>query len=226
MHLRRCAHSTFSPLKNPVPADTLRLERRSQIAIKYSKDLLRHVTPIFNIRPFHTPSSYRSNCDFGSPCQCSDCMEDARKPICEICKIFSTAHQSSKYGRDRKGVGGYTFTSFCEQCWKKHQDAEAAREEREKQILALREQRVERMLKEVRALQSADQVPIAYAVERLMIEIRSMENFSNSQRWLQCHLINNLSEDLQILKVRNKWMCNKERVDAMDFKLWFFRRWF
>jgi hypothetical protein len=82
------------------------------------------------------------------------------------------------------------------------------------------------MLKEVRALQSADQVPIAYAVERLMTEIRSVENFSNSQRWLQCHLINNLSEGLQTLKVRNKWMCNKEQVDAMDFKLRFFRRWF
>jgi hypothetical protein len=142
MSLRRCARSTFSPLKNPIPTYALHLEHRSLIAMKYSKDLLRHVTPTFNFGPFHTSSSNQSNCNFGSPRQCSDCMEGARTPICEICKVFPTAYQSSKYGRDRKGVGKYTFISFCEQCWKENQDAETAIKEKEKQTLALREQKV------------------------------------------------------------------------------------
>lgn len=101
---------------------------------------------------------------------------------------------------------------------------EAAKEEKMKQILALREQRVETMLNGVRALQCADQVPIAYAVDRLISEVRSVHYFSNSWLWCQRYVIRELSQDLQILKVRNRWMCSKGRADAMDFKLWFFRR--
>ena len=39
----------------------------------------------------------------------------------------------------------------------------------------------------------------------------------------QGYLINGLSQDLQIVKIRSRYTCSKQRVDAMDFKLWFFR---
>ncbi|OLE53788.1 MAG: hypothetical protein AUG51_11415 [Acidobacteria bacterium 13_1_20CM_3_53_8] len=101
---------------------------------------------------------------------------------------------------------------------------EAANEQKREQILALREQRVETMLNGVRALHCADQVPIAYAVDRLISEVRSVRYFSDSRLWYQRYIIRTLSQDLQILKVRNRWMCSKGRADAMDFKLWFFCR--
>lgn len=94
------------------------------------------------------------------------------------------------------------------------------REQEIEQPLASRKKKVDEMMKYVRGLNSTEQVPIGYAVEKLMGDTRSR----NSQRWHQRDLISCLSQDLQILKVRNRYMCNKRRVDAMDFKLWFFYR--
>ena len=79
-------------------------------------------------------------------------MQAAKKPICEICEVSPTAHQSFKNSYDRKCLGPYSFPSFCDQCWKKHKEAERKKEERKKQILALREERIESTLKGVRAL--------------------------------------------------------------------------
>lgn len=56
------------------------------------------------------------------------------------------------------------------------------KEEEREQILTLREQRVEIMLSGVRTRSSADKVPIAYAVDRLMSEIQSVQQFSHSRR--------------------------------------------
>jgi hypothetical protein len=59
-----------------------------------------------------------------------------RKPICEICRVRPTVHQSYEDSRDRKGIRSYSFTSFCEQCWQKRETARRDREEKEKKILA------------------------------------------------------------------------------------------
>lgn len=90
------------------------------------------------------------------------------------------------------------------------------------QKLASRKDKMEKMMGCVRELHSTEQVPIKYALKRLLSDIRSVESLSNSQHWFQRHLIDRLSQDLQIVKVRNRYMCNKRRVDAMDFKLWYF----
>ena len=55
-------------------------------------------------------------------------------------------HQSCGYSYDRKGLGGYDFTSFCEQCWQKREPARREREKEEKQILASSRARVTSML--------------------------------------------------------------------------------
>lgn len=89
-------------------------------------------------------------------------------------------------------------------------------------MLALRKKRLDKMMKDVKELHFKEQVPIRYAVERLLSDIQSVKNSSNSQRWHQRHLVDFLSQDLQIVKVQNRYMCNKQQVDAMDFKLWFF----
>lgn len=114
----------------------------------------------------------------------------------------------------------YTFNSFCEQCWEKYTREKRKREQEIERTLTSRKKKVHEMMKHVRGLNSTEQVPIGYAVEKLMGDTRS----GSSQRWHQRDLISCLSQDLQIVKVRNRYMCNKQRVDAMDFKLWSFYR--
>jgi hypothetical protein len=38
-------------------------------------------------RSFRINLSYRSNCDFGSPCNCFECTETAKRPVCDICDV-------------------------------------------------------------------------------------------------------------------------------------------
>lgn len=197
----------------------------SLVATKSCRKATKHVVSwklSVVVRFFYFYSSYRSNCDFGGPCNCTECMGIAKRPICEVCKVDPTVNQSSELYCDRKGTSSYNFTSFCEQCWEKYIKEKKKREWEKEQVLALRKKRLDKMMKDVKELHFKEQVPIRYAVERLLSDIQSVKNSSNSQRWHQRHLVDFLSQDLQIVKVRNRYMCNKQQVDAMDFKLWFF----
>jgi hypothetical protein len=174
-------------------------------------------------RCFHSSLVHNSSCDSGGACACSECMQARRQPICEICKLHPTAHQTYEFSWDRRGVRGYSLTLFCEQCWQKRQSAERETERKREQILALNKGRVDSMLEVVQKIRSTDQIPIAYAVDKLISNVTSVESSSKSRRWFQRYLIDRLSHELQIVKTRNKYTCNKRRVDAMDFKLWYFR---
>ena len=216
-------------------------------------------------RSFHSAPICYSSCDFGGPCNCSECMQDQWKPICEVCKARPTVHQSSEYSIDRKGLGGYIFTSLCEECRQENETARRESEERERQIFARHVASVARMLDNVQQIQPVEQVPIAYAVDKFMTEIQPKHEYHPSHRItakmkdearklrlteqisflaaferyrsqvghkrslqrfrgkFQRRIIDGLSKELQIVKIRNKYMCNKQRVDAVDFKLWFSR---
>jgi len=195
------------------------------ISSKNYSQATRHVValkPTIIARAFHVNPLYRSNCDFGSPCNCTECTENAKRSICEVCQVRPAVNQSSELSRDRKGISSYTFTSFCEQCWEKDTADKRRRGREIAQTLASRKEKTDKMMKYVRGLHSTEQVPIGYAVEKFLSDTRSLPNSCNSQRWHQRDIINCLSQDLQIVKVRNRYMCNKRRVDGMDFKLWIF----
>lgn len=176
-------------------------------------------------RSFYVSQLHRSNCDFGRPCSCSECMESSRKPMCEICKVHPTTTQSAKLTHDRKGLSGYKFTSFCDQCWAERSKEERRTAREKERFLALREERTEKMLANVRAVRSTEQVPFSYAIDKLLHDVRSVKGQCNSRRWHQRDLLDELSRDLQIVKVRNRYVCNKGRFDVMDFKLWSSRKW-
>lgn len=191
---------------------------------------------------------------YGFPCVCEECREEAerRKTICDICKVSPKLRiVSAKYGGNhfRKDMIYGTFTSLCRQCWDKYSEAEAIKErerrlEREqeiKEILQERKERVQELMREqaldvekvdkmlegVRRIQSTEQVPIAYALDRSMAQVESHWGFLSPSRQelhqdLRCCLYRrSLSKDLQIEKVRGRYKCNKERVDAIDFNLWY-----
>jgi hypothetical protein len=92
------------------------------------------------------------------------------------------------------------------------------------------------MVKIVQEIDPVEQVPIKYAVDKLRSDIKAVYATAvcpsqyrlNTMAWYQGVLITSKTEspligELGITKVRKLWMCNKQRVDAMDFKLWFFR---
>lgn len=72
------------------------------------------------------------------------------------------------------------------------------------------------MIAKVRAIRSTEKVPISYAIDRAFGSSRT------SQQENEQTLLSLLRKDLQIVKVRNEYMCNKDRVDAMDFKVFWF----
>ena len=251
----------------------VRLIRRfmhSSIATKASNTIPKHVPFLKRSlvsRSFHSSPVDNSNCDFGSPCACSECMQGKRKPICEICRVHPTVHQTYGDSHDRKGIRSYSFTSFCEQCWQDYKRAEREKEKKKEQILASYKARVASMLDNVQQIRLTEQAPIVCAVDKFMTEVKPEHNYTPSHRitprmmdevrkvclteqvshWdalkkyrsevrevrsvqslsrlrgkFQRQIIDGLSKELQIVKIRNKYMCNKQRVDAVDFKLWFF----
>lgn len=158
----------------------------SLIATKIYNRVTRHVValkPSIVARSFHISPSYHSNCDFGSPCDCTECRENAQRSFCEVCQVRPAVNQSSELSRDRKGISSYTFTSFCEQCWEKYIGERRKREQEIEQTLVSRKKKMDDMMEYVRGIHPAEQVPIGYAVEKLLSDTRSVSNSSNSQRW-------------------------------------------
>ncbi|KAK3364102.1 hypothetical protein B0T25DRAFT_423757, partial [Lasiosphaeria hispida] len=47
-------------------------------------------------RSFHASMLDSSCCDFSSLCDYSKCRDIVRNPLCNICKVNSTIHQSVK----------------------------------------------------------------------------------------------------------------------------------
>jgi len=82
-----------------------------------------------------------------------------------------------------------------------------------------------RMMDEVRKIRSTEQDSYWNALEKYRSEVRDVRSVQSLNRFrgkFQRRIIDGLSKELQIVTIRNKYMCNKQRVDAMDFKLWFF----
>lgn len=82
-----------------------------------------------------------------------------------------------------------------------------------------------RMMDEVRKIRSTEQISYLNALKKYKSEVREVRSVQNLDRLrgkFQRRTIDDLFEELQIVKIQIKYMCNKQRVDAMDFKLWFF----
>lgn len=81
-------------------------------------------------RAFHTNPPYRR-----------ECAEQRGAPVCEECRARPTTKHDSRLVPDRKGIWGYVFTSFCDQCWEE-------RPERKEERIVLRKIRKERRKRE------------------------------------------------------------------------------
>lgn len=66
---------------------------------------------------------------------------------------------------------------------------------------------------------SDTQVPLSHAVDKLVRAASSLE-VEKSRKWFQQKLLDGLSEELGIVKVKNRFVCNEAKVEAIHFRLW------
>ncbi|KAL9948990.1 hypothetical protein D7B24_002718 [Verticillium nonalfalfae] len=145
-----------------------------------------------------------------------------RRENCHICLAEQSREQLAAMPIVRKGRGLYVMGTTCDACWavlyEKAQQTQAETFARNQ----ARKARSDAMLDAVRAIDAFEAVPIRYASEKLARS--SVGRRGNSLEWHRRHLVSSASRLgalLQIAKVRNRYQCNKLRVDAMDFEAWY-----
>ncbi|KAK4178509.1 hypothetical protein QBC36DRAFT_324770 [Triangularia setosa] len=75
------------------------------------------------------------------------------------------------------------------------------------------------MLEQAMQTEPGEQVPIGYAVQWFMDAGRG-RNTATPKEWYYWRLRTELSEQLWITKVRSRYLCDKQRVDATDLGFW------
>lgn len=173
----------------------------------------------YTSRALHTTSPSKTGCG-RYDCVCPKCLDANRKPTCEGCKTQPTTKVSTLYTPPR-----VHFTSFCDACYKTARD-KLTEPYRLAALARQREQHAELrrkvdMMQRVRRIETESTVRIRYAVDRMEDQIKRGESrWCPARSRCRLDLIGMLAEDLEVVKVRNKYVCSKERVDAMDFSLW------
>ncbi len=74
----------------------------------------------------------------------------------------------------------------------------------------------------VRSINVAKEVPLKCVVDKLM----SALGIYNARSSFRQYVVDGLSTDRHIIKIRHRFMCSKAWVDAMDFRLWRKHGWY
>ncbi|KAM7191762.1 hypothetical protein V8F33_008729 [Rhypophila sp. PSN 637] len=178
------------------------------------------ITPRLNImtRSFHADAIYSSDCDSSGTCACPECMPTKKNSICDIYKLRGTELRLLEESCDRWGPPKFR----CEPCWASRIETLSPEiRDRERKEAAHRK-KLSDYTEHLKSLPPGEQVPIQYAVEKYMSELNQT---SGSYRWHRENLCRTCSEQIGILKVRGRYICDKARVDAMEWKLWYWSRY-
>lgn len=76
------------------------------------------------------------------------------------------------------------------------------------------------MLERVRGTEYTERVDLLYANKSLREAAGAVEFFRKPRRQFQKNILTQLKGELDIQRVGRGYTCGKERVDAMDWKLW------
>lgn len=123
----------------------------------------------------------------------------------------------------------YGVMPLCETCWQKHRVKAKKRASIKAEKLAERRRRIDQNFQHLASLPPGEQVPIRYAVDKLMSALAETKHphpgSARPERWYRTYIRQSweLEKHLRIEKVRTRWMCDKRRVDAMDFAVFFYR---
>jgi hypothetical protein len=140
---------------------------------------------------------------------------------CHLCKSVPAVHMTAIGKKNRRG-NGTNNVAYCDPCWRKHHDIQKRKKgkrERRASQKPIRDPTVKEMLKKVMSIEVTGSVPLLYAATKFMEQTGAHKKHHNPA-WYKWQLNTHLLEELEIVKVGKQNFCNKARVDAMDFKLW------
>ena len=154
-----------------------------------------------------------SSCLFGAACHYPECSRAIPRlrgggPDCDICGAGPTVHRQPMFGMHR---------SYCARCWQERCEQENHRKEETLVRETEAKRRVDNMLELVIGTETFDRVPLKYCVDKAMEQCKQ----TRSRRWMRQELIYSLSMELETLQPGNRYVRSKQRVDAMDFQLWY-----
>ncbi|KAK3946780.1 hypothetical protein QBC32DRAFT_271853 [Pseudoneurospora amorphoporcata] len=189
------------------------------------------VLPNLNVfaRPFHTSAVCRTDSDQDSNDWRNWLYGD--NTICAICKVNQvdpTKHQYTRIGDPKDDVSGWAFERICVECDTRRLEGlqkKPKKTTREKRLM-LKEakKRLNEMLEYVKSVPPGEKVPIVYAVKKL----RRMRPDVNARvcKQITARMSRQIrewfGEELLVVQVGNRWMCDRGRVDMMDFSLWYY----
>ncbi len=157
------------------------------------------------------------NCDWGRPCNCRECTEMNRKEICDICIENKTIITHSQYEMGRKGISYYRFINYCQKCWDEKKKKDEI--ERQKELEEERKKGENRDLLQKR-LEKIDHNPTP--IKNAVAKFREQIKIGNSDKYIRDDIIRRFKDILKVEKTRNRWYCCKNRLELIDFRLFFY----
>jgi len=142
------------------------------------------------------------NCDWGSPCDCSECYSKLLDKSKKCCRCDEDSVQYDKsYETDRKGISYYSITGFCQL---HHNEKKLRLEEDKKKQMELFEKlklEQDKYTSFIKNIESNNKVPIGVA---------------KNKGYFRHPLIDEL---LIVEKINKRYKCSKERLEHFDFNL-------
>ncbi|KAK1773131.1 hypothetical protein QBC45DRAFT_428418 [Copromyces sp. CBS 386.78] len=180
-------------------------------------------------RPFHTSAVCRTDSDQDSNSWRNWLYRD--NTICAICKVNQvdlTKHQYTRIGDPMDDVSGWAFERICVECDTRMSEglqSTPKKTTREKRLMFKEaKKKLNKMLEHVKSVPPGEKVPIAYAVHKL----RSVRPDVNARvcKQITARMSKQIrewfGEELLVMQLGNRWLCDRGRVDAMDFALWYY----
>jgi len=149
------------------------------------------------------------NCDWGRPCDCSECSGGRRQQALQsTCSSFGCNQPPTEtvdtLGVDRKGISSYGTRAYCSSCYKTLREKEAAEEAR-RRTAEEEENKRRRELHAVFTERAGKLAPSLAPIKELRFNRVVREGYGH-------FTIHHLpSCDLLIQKVRGRWMFCKNR---------------
>jgi len=146
------------------------------------------------------------NCDWGRPCDCTECSERRHESTCHLCNEKATKF-ITKYITDRKGIGDYYTKSLCnihylnelQQQQKRDIEIKKREDERKKLIFTY--------------MEKFNNLEIEY------IPIKNLYNklYSTKYRPRNNNELIKKYPMLKIKKINGRWKCCKNALELMNF---------
>ena len=145
-----------------------------------------------------TRKAYTKECG----CECEDIENDVDRPF-----MCYTEYETVTTSR----------CSVHQQEYEQHCAVRQAEREREQQVREEQRHKLKLHLHMLTTIEHTEYAPIKEAVYKY----REIKRISNSDRWIQQDIRYQIGDLLMIQKIKNKWLCSKDRLESCDFSLIF-----